>query len=724
MDAPIEVWGEPAASEEVSPGGDTATTARDAAICLALLARFHGIACDPAAIVREWLPASTRDVGLALQRAARRLGLRARRVRSRSSRLPLLPLPALAGTGDGGWLVLARVGDEEVLIQRPAEPPQRISVAEFDALWSGELLLATRRAAIDGVASAFGLRWFWPAFWKYRRILGEVLAASFFLQLFALVSPLFFQVVVDKVLVHRGLTTLDVLVVGLLGVALFDALLGGVRRFLLSHTASRISVDLGARVFEHLMGLAPAWFLARPVGQTVARVREIEGIREFLGGSFLTLSLDLVFSLAFLVVLYLYSPRLAAVVALSLPVYVLISVLVTPALRRRTEERFARGAANQALLVESVTGIETLKSMAVEPLLRRRFEDQLAGYARVSFQAFLLGACATQAVTLVTRVVGALVLWLGARAVIAGELSVGQLVAFNMIASQLNAPVLRLAQLWQQLQQARISVARVGDVLEAPTEPACVARTSLPQLTGAVRFEHVAFRYDPRAAEALADLDLDVPAGQMLGLVGRSGSGKSTLARLLQRLYVPERGRVMIDGIDLALVDPAWLRRQIGVVPQESLLFAGSARDNIAFCNPGMPMSQVEQVARLAGAHEFVAALPHGYDTELGERGSRLSGGQRQRVAIARALACDPRILVLDEATSALVHEAEASFTAGLRRISQGRTVFIIAHRLSTVRHADRIVTLDGGRVVEDGNHDTLLAADGFYAAQYRQQAG
>ena len=702
--------------------GDAGT--HSAALALALVAGYHGVACDSTQILRDWLPGADADPAISLQRAARRLGLHARHRRDARARLDRLPLPAMVRETDGNWLVLARVGATEVLLQRPTDAPERMPRAAFDALWSGETMLLGRRGDAPGSARGFGFQWFLRAFWKYRQVFGEVLVASFFLQLFALVTPLFFQVVVDKVLVHRGLTTLDVLIIGLLGIAVFDALLGGIRGYLFAHTASRIDVELGARVFEHLLRLPLAWFLARPAGQTVARVREIEGIREFLASSFLTLSLDLFFSLAFLVVLYLYSPPLALLVAASLPVYALISLLVTPALRRRTEERFERGAANQALLVESVTGVETLKAMALEPVVRRRFEDQLAGYARASFRALLLGTWATQSVTLVTRIVTALVLWLGARAVIAGEMSVGQLVAFNMIAGQLNAPVLRIAQLWQQLQQARLSVARLGDVLLAPVEPARVSRTSLPRLVGAVRFEHVCFRYPGGGAEALADFDLELPAGQVVGVVGRSGSGKSTLTRLLQRLYVPDRGRVLVDGMDIAQADPAWLRLQVGVVLQESVLFSGSVRDNIALSQPGMPMTRVEEVARLAGAHEFVAALPEGYDTELGERGARLSGGQRQRIAIARALAMDPRILVLDEATSALDYEAESVITANLRLICRGRTVLIIAHRLSTVRHVDRIVALDNGRLIEDGAHRELLAADGFYARQHRRQAG
>jgi subfamily B ATP-binding cassette protein HlyB/CyaB len=369
--------------------------------------------------------------------------------------------------------------------------------------------------------------------------------------------------------------------------------------------------------------------------------------------------------------------------------------------------------------------VETLKAMAVEPRMQQRWEEQLAAYVRAAFRASNLNNWAGQAVNLINKLSIAATLWFGARLVIDGQLSVGELVAFNMLAGRVSSPVLRLAQLWQDFQQVRISVARLGDILNAAPEPAAgPGRASLPAIKGRVTLEHVGFRYRADGPRVLDDVSIEIPSGQLIGLVGPSGSGKSTITKLIQRLFVPEAGRVMVDGVDLAMVDPAWLRRQVGVVLQENVLFNRTVRDNIALADPGMPMERVIAAAQLAGAHEFILELPYGYDTVLGERGASLSGGQRQRVAIARALIGNPRILILDEATSALDYESERIIQDNMRAICKGRTVIVIAHRLATVRQADRIVTIERGRVAEDGTHDELLRRGGRYAGLYRHQVG
>ena len=375
--------------------------------------------------------------------------------------------------------------------------------------------------------------------------------------------------------------------------------------------------------------------------------------------------------------------------------------------------------------MESVTGVETLKAMAIEPQMQRRWEEQLAGYVAASFRVLSLGNVASQSVQLVSKLVTAGVLFFGAKLVIDGSLSVGELVAFNMLAGRVSAPVLRLAQIWQDFHQARLSVARLGDILNTPAEPTFnPGRAALPAIRGDITFEHVTFRYRVDGPEVLHDVSFSVPAGQIVGIVGPSGSGKSTLAKLAQRLYVPEGGRVLVDGVDLAMVDAAWLRRQLGVVLQENVLFNRSVRENIALADPAMPIQQVIAAARLAGAHEFILELPEGYDTIVGERGSSLSGGQKQRIAIARALVTNPRILIFDEATSALDYESERIIQQNMQEIAKGRTVFIIAHRLSTVRRTDRIITIDAGRIVEDGTHDDLINTGGRYASLHRLQAG
>ena len=552
-----------------------------------------------------------------------------------------------------------------------------------------------------------------------------MLVASFFLQLFALASPLFFQVVIDKVLVHRSVSTLDVLVIGLLGIGLFETILGILRTYLFSHATNRIDVELGARLFQHLLALPTSYFQTRRVGDSVARVRELESIRTFLTSSALTLVIDLFFTFVFLGVMLIYSPLLTLVVLAGFPFYVGISAGATPRFRQLLDEKFKRGAESQAFLVESVTGIETLKAMAVEPQMQRRWEEQLAGYVAASFRVLRLGNTASNSVQFVNKAVMAGILYFGARLVISGELTVGELVAFNMLAGRVSQPVLRLAQIWQDFHQARLSVERLGDILNTAPEPRFnPARAALPAIRGDVTFDHVVFRYRIDGPEILHDVSFSVSAGQVIGIVGPSGSGKSTVAKLIQRLYIPERGRVLVDGVDLAMVDTSWLRRQVGAVLQENVLFNQSIRDNIAFPDPAMPIERVVEAAKLAGAHDFILELPEGYDTVVGERGASLSGGQRQRIAIARALVTNPRILIFDEATSALDYESERIIQDNMQRIAQGRTVFVIAHRLSTVRRSDRIITIDRGRLVEDGTHEELISKGGRYATLHRVQAG
>ncbi|CAL79849.1 Toxin secretion ABC transporter (ATP-binding and membrane protein); hlyB-like protein [Bradyrhizobium sp. ORS 278] len=692
--------------------------------CLTLLLRFHQVAVDPAQIAHQLAGAKV-SVNEML-RCSRQLKLKARAVRQTWDGLAKLPLPAIAARADGSFVILGQVTAETALVQDPlVNRPQSLKRAEFEANWTGTIVLMARRASLTDLARRFDVTWFLQAMHKYRRLLGEVLLASFFLQLFGLVTPLFFQVVTDKVLTHRGYTTLDVLVFGLVTVTIFETALGGLRTYVFSHTTNRIDVELGARLFRHLVALPIAYFEARRAGDSVARVRELEHIRNFITSSALTLVIDLAFTFVFLGVMFYYSPYLTWIVVGSFPFYIALSAGVTPIFKRRLDVKFDRGAENQAFLVETVTAIQTLKAMAIEPQMQRRWEEQLAGYVGASFEVLSLGNWASQLVQFISKIVTALTLYFGAHLVIEGSLSVGELIAFNMLAGRVAQPVLRLAQLWQDFHQARLSVARLGDILNTTPEPAFnPGRAALPPVRGEVVFDHVHFRYRIDAPLALHDISLKVPVGQVVGIVGPSGSGKSTLTKLIQRLYVPEGGRILIDGIDLTVADVTWLRRQIGAVLQENVLFNRSIRDNIALADPGMAMERVIQAAELAGAHEFILGLPDGYDTVVGERGASLSGGQRQRIAIARALVTNPRILIFDEATSALDYESENIIQRNMRRICAGRTVFIIAHRLSAVRNADRIITIENGRLVEDGTHDELIKRAGRYATLHQIQAG
>jgi subfamily B ATP-binding cassette protein HlyB/CyaB len=690
---------------------------------LVMLMRFHGVAAEPDQIAHRFgrVPIGVNE----MLRCARDSRLKARMVKTNWAHLTGSPLPAIGCLRDGGFLVVGKASEDQVLVSDPSlGRPEMLTRAAFEARWDGRLVFMTRRAGLGDLTNRFGIGWFAAAIHKYRRLIGEVFLFSFFLQLFALISPLFFQVVIDKTLAHHSESTLNVLIIGLVAISAFETMLSMLRTYLFAHTTNRIDVELGARLFRHLLALPTSYFQARRVGDSVARVRELENIRNFLTGSALTLVIDLLFTGVFLAVMLVYSPFLSCVVLASLPFYVAISAGMTPLFQMRLDEKFKRGAENQAFLVETVSGIETLKVMAVEPQIQRRWEEQIAAYVSASFRVLNLGNIGSQAVQFINKMVMAAILFFGAKLVIEGSLSVGEFVAFNMLAGRVSAPVLRLAGLWQDFHQARLSIARLGDILNTPAEPSYSAtKTALPALIGDIRFEHVTFRYRSDGPEILKDINLDVAAGQVVGIVGSSGSGKSTFAKLIERLYVPESGRVFVDGVDLAQVDTTWLRRQIGVVMQENVLFNATVRDNIALADPSMSGEQVMVAARLAGAHEFIVELPDGYDTMIGERGSTLSGGQRQRIAIARALVTNPRILIFDEATSALDYESERIIHENMREIVKGRTVFIVAHRLMAVRVADRILTIERGRVAEDGTHEDLLRGGGRYAALYAMQS-
>lgn len=688
--------------------------------CLIVIAHFHGIAADAEQLRHQFcldeLTACFSKDDLLL--ASKFLGLKARSVDLKAERLDKTPLPALLLDRDHRHFIVARVSEDgSALIQEgDATGPRIIPQSEVMSRSDGRALLFTSRASLAGDLMRFDFSWFIPALVKYRRFLLEVLLISAVLQLLGLISPLMFQVVMDKVLVNQAFSTLNVVCVVLLISSVAETLLTGLRNYVLAHTTSRMDVELGARLFRHLLALPLGYFEARRVGDTVTRVRELENIRNFLTGQTLTSLIDLAFSLLFVAVMCLYSVWLTLVVVASLPVYAATSAFLNPAFRQRLNQKFARSADNQSLLVETVSGIETIKSMAVEPQFTRRWDQQLAAYVTAGFRVTTLGNVGQQLVQLTGKLVTVVTLFLGAKLVISGKLSVGELIAFNMMAQRVSGPVLRLAQLWQDFQQVGIAMLRLGDILNTRNELP-LSRQALPEIDGAIEFNDIHFRYKPDAPLVLKAVTFSITPGQVVGIVGRSGSGKSTLTKLLQRLYLPEQGRITIDGHDLALCDPAWLRRQVGVVLQENLLFNRSIRDNIALTDPGAPLEQVIHVARLAGIHDVISRLPQGYDTRVGENGTGLSGGQKQRIAIARALLGNPRILVFDEATGALDYETERIIRDNMQLISKGRTVIIVAHRLSAVRHADRILAMDDGRVVEMGRHDELVARRGYYAS-------
>ncbi|MDP3668094.1 MAG: ABC transporter transmembrane domain-containing protein, partial [Telluria sp.] len=493
---------------------------------LVMLARFHNVAASPEQLSHEFAEDGRRFGRAELLMAAKKLGLKAKSARSSIARLSHTPLPAIACAQDGRFFIIARLDEGKALIHDPqAQRPEVLSFEELEARWTGELILIRSEASLAGELAKFDFTWFIPSIVKYRKLLGEVLLVSFVLQIFALLTPLFFQVVMDKVLVHRGLSTLDVIAIGLLGIMVFETVLSGLRSYVFAHTASRIDVELGSRLFRHLVTLPLAYFQARRVGDSVARVRELENIRSFLTGNAITLLLDVLFSVVFIAVMFMYSGWLTLVVILSLPLYFIVSLLITPVLRARLNESFTRGAENQAFLVETVNGIDTLKSMAVEPQINRKWDNQLAGYVAASFKTQTLSTLANESVGLIGKLVTVATLWLGARLVIDGDLSVGQLIAFNMLAGRVSQPIMRLAQLWTNFQQTGVSVQRLGDILNTRTELSQDSRSALPPLRGYIEFDQVQFRYRPDGSEVLRGISLTIQAGEVIGVVGRSGSG-------------------------------------------------------------------------------------------------------------------------------------------------------------------------------------------------------
>lgn len=691
------------------------------------IAAYFRVAADPLLLRRELALGGRDATAEDIVRAANLLGLKARIVDSvTQERLGALPTPTLLKLHEGHFEIYGgRLPSGQYRLVNPLTRVDRAEALEALAASTETVVLVSRRLGGAGVdPQTFNLSWFLPSIWRYRRPLGHVLLASLFVQIFALVTPLFFQVVIDKVLSHKSYDTLLVLIGGLAVTGLFDVILQYLRTYALSHTTNRIDIELGRRLFFHLFHLPMSYFETRSAGQTVARVRELETIRSFLTGQGLFSALDILFTIVFIAVLFAYSWKLTLIVLMSIPLYLIIATLVRPILREKIKEKFNRGAESQQMLVEAIVGVQTIKSAAVEPAMQAQWEERLSAYVSSSFDAGLIGSAGQSAIQYVSKLNTAALLLFGAKAVIDGELTVGELVAFNMIAGQVAQPILRLSQIWQDFQQVQISVDRLGDILNMPTEPLNLAHGNLPPAKGAIEMRSVTFRYKPGMPEVLKGVTVSIKPGEVVGVVGRSGSGKSTLAKLIQRFYLPEQGQVLVDGVDVAQVNPAWLRAQVGVVLQENLLFNRTIHENIALANPSMPRAQVIAVARLAGADEFISRLSNGYDTVIEERGANLSGGQRQRIAIARALAINPPILIFDEATSALDYESERIIQKNMFEIVKGRTVIIIAHRLQAVRYCTKIIGMHDGRIVEVGSHDELLARKGgLYAHLWALQS-
>ncbi|RSI07562.1 peptidase domain-containing ABC transporter [Streptococcus sanguinis] len=632
-------------------------------------------------------------------------------------------VPFIAQDREGSYFIIARLQEEEVLLLYPGESsPHLLSLEKLKEKWDGSAILLTKKGSLRGSDSLFSFKWFIPTVLRFKTAFIQVLLGIFVIQILGISTPIMVQVIIDKVLSHYSLSTLTVIAIGIGLVYIFELILSLAKNYLFTHTTNRIDVLLNARLFKHLFALPLRYFEARRAGETVARVQELHHIRQFLTGTPLSSLIDAFFILVYVAVLFFYSVPLTWLVLASIPCFALLSAIVTPLFKKSLDEQFQAGAETSSFLVESIQGVQTVKSFALESKFEQKWGDLQADYVKANYRTAMIASNSGAVGQFIQKAFDLLILVFGALAVIDGKFTIGQLVAFRMLSSHISGPVLRLVQLWQEYQQASLSVTRIGDIFNSPTELRPNGLAELPTLEGKIVFDHVRFRYRSDASDVIKDMSFTIPAGSIVGVVGRSGSGKSTLSKLIQRLYVPEAGKISIDGLDLSLVNPEQLRRQIGIVLQENFMFNGTVRENISIHLPLATMDEVVAAAKTAGAHDFILALPQGYDTVIGEKGLGLSGGQKQRVAIARAILGNPKILIFDEATSALDYESERIIQDNLKTICQGRTVLIIAHRLSTLAEAEKILVVDEGNVVSYDSHERLLEEDGLYAHLYRQQ--
>jgi len=689
-------------------------------VSIEVISKIHTVSIDMQAVKRRYFI----ETELSREEVLRILkdhGIRSRLKKLKSvDDLLKYPCPLIVISPNNEFhILLGKKEDKIFIFDCNEKKPREMTTDEFLKFWNGEAIAVYPR--FTKTEFFLNMKWLFKEFYKHRPTFTAVITASFFIQLFGLVTPLFIQVIIDKVLAHHALTTLQVVSGAFLIVLVFDTIMNLMRNYLLYHTANKVDAGLGAKVYRHLLSLPFRYFETRKVGNIIARVRELENLRQFMTNISLTVLLDTVFSVVFIVIMWVYSGYLTLIVLGIIFFIALISFIATPMIKQRLDEKFQKGAINQSFLVESITGIQTVKSLAIEGKMIKDWEKNLGEYIMSAFRLSNLGNVAVTSSQTLQKAMSLAVIYFGVSLVFDKSMSVGQLIAFQMFASQLSGPILRLVRMWQDFQQAKLSLDRIGDIINTPPEVVGGAIT-VKELKGEIVAKNVRFRYAPEGPLVLDGVNFTIQAGMMVGIVGRSGSGKSTIAKLIQRLYLPVEGTMMVDGVDIRHMDPLFLRYRTGVVLQECYLFSGTIKENIAMAAPNAGMERIIQAARIAGAHDFISEMPMGYDTYVEERGSSLSGGQKQRIAIARALIMNPNILIFDEATSSLDYESEKIIQQNLNLIRQGRTVIFIAHRLSIMRDCDMIIVIDRGKIVETGNHEALMQKDGLYAYLYKQQ--
>jgi len=634
-----------------------------------------------------------------------------------------LELPVLV-SWQGRFCLLTEVARGQVRLADPERGWQKLPMTEVRGQWGDTTEVVTLKRLADTPKRTFGWSWFTPVLQRYRWPLIQVLLASLFIQLFQLANPLLLQQIIDKVINQSNLTALQVLGAALVASALFQGLLTAVRTWLLIDTTDRMDLLLGSQVIDKLLRLPLRFFEKRPVGELSQRLGELSNLRSFLTGTAITSALDLLFAAIYILIMLMYSPLLTAVALGTVPLFVAMVLFIAPVYRSLIRHQAQYAARTQSHLIETLAGIQTVKAQHFELNSRWRWQERYSGQISEGFKSVVLGSSASEIGNFLNQLSSLLIIWVGVYQVVDGQLSLGQLIAFRIIAGYVTGPILRLSSLWQGFQQVGLSMERLSDIVDQPSEAHDddAEQIALPPIRGEVRVEALKFRFGTSGPYQIDGVDLAIPEGSFTGIVGQSGSGKSTLMKLIPRLYDPEQGRILIDGYDIAKVSLSSIRQQIGIVPQDCLLFEGTIRDNITMNLPEADTETVIHVARAAAAHDFIMDLPEGYRTQLGERGAGLSGGQKQRIAIARTLLQNPNLLILDEATSALDYDTEATVCRNLQQQLRSKTVFFITHRLSTVRHADLIVLMHQGKIAEKGTHSELISQGGRYAALYAHQ--
>ncbi len=694
--------------------------------CLVMIARHWGkrLAVNR---VRDIANVNRNGASLrSLAAAAENIGFASKPVKASFDKLAQQSLPAIVHWEGKHYIVVYEINQKYVIVCDPAIGQIKIPHAEFKEKWTGYALLLQPTLGLKETKEEIGSVWrFYELIKPHYKVLFEVFMASILLQVFGLITPLFTQLLLDKVIVQGSVSTLNAVGLGLLIFGFFGIAVNAVRQYLLYHTANRISVAMLVGFLKHTFSLPLSYFESRYVGDITSRIQENQKIQSFLTGETLSIILDLITIVVYLTVMFWYNWQLTLLVLLIVPPFFILALASTSILRKMSREIFNAGAEQNSYLIQSLTGIRSVRSMAIEHTVRWRWEQLLNNVIKKSFRAQIIGTRLQIISGSIDTISSTALLWFGAYLVIQNQLTIGQLIAFNMLMGNVISPFKRLSGVWNQFQEIMISTERINDVLEAETEEDLLAspRRHISKLRGHIRFDNVTFRYHPESEiNVLENLSFEILPEQTIAVVGRSGSGKTTLSKLMLGLYPPTDGKVLIDGQDVSKVSLKSLRRQIGVVDQDTFLFGGTIRENISVAHPEAPLEEITEAARLAGADEFIQQLPMGYETQIGEGGGMLSGGQRQRLVIARALLGNPQLLIFDEATSSLDAETERIIQNNLKTILKGRTSLIIAHRLSTVRNADLILVLDKGVLIESGTHDELIAQKGHYYYLNQQQ--